>query len=260
MAVHVGYEGATRCTDGPAPGARAFMAWFLGAYGGRGGRNLGIYNCRSVRGGTTTSLHGEGRAVDFGINPHGAAYGTALAEQLRLHSAELGVQCVIWNRLIWSGSYPHAGWRRYSGVNPHLDHLHVELTRAAARSLTAAHVQRILAPAPPRDWFDMATEADLRRVMLDVLRTPMPRAGDGQTGTTSIWEVARWSDSAIRTARGDTGLVRKLVEALAVKVDALAARTASGDAAISRGEFDDLMRRVLAIEARLVPSDPGGTS
>jgi hypothetical protein len=122
------------------------MAWFLGAYAGQGGKNLGIFNCRQVRGSTrTTSLHGEGRACDFGINPHGAAYGTLLAEKLRLHSAELGIQCLIWNRRIWSGSYPDAGWRAYTGTNPHVDHIHLELSRAAARSLTPEHVHRVLA-------------------------------------------------------------------------------------------------------------------
>lgn len=148
MGVFVGYQGAKSCTTGPQPGARALMSWFLGAYSGRGGKNLGIFNCRSVRGASTTSLHGEGRAVDFGINPHGAAYGDQLAELLRSRSAELGIQCIIWKRRIWSGSQPHAGWRPYSGVNPHLDHLHVELSWAAARDLTAARVAQILGAAP----------------------------------------------------------------------------------------------------------------
>lgn len=120
------------------------MAVFLGLYKARGGTNLGIYNCRTVRGGTTTSLHGEGRACDFGINPHGAKWGDELAEVLRRHSAELGVQCVIWNRRIWSGSYPQAGWRPYRGTNPHVDHIHVELSRHAANTLTEARAHAVL--------------------------------------------------------------------------------------------------------------------
>jgi hypothetical protein len=149
MTVHVGYQPAKACTDGPTPGALALMSWLIAIYGSRGGKNLGIFNCRTVRGGTTTSLHGEGRALDFGINPHGARYGTELAEQLRANSAELGVQCIIWNRRIWSGSYPQAGWRTYSGVNPHVDHLHVELSWDAARTLTAARVAQVLGGPPP---------------------------------------------------------------------------------------------------------------
>lgn len=148
MGVFVGYQGARSCTTGPQPGARALMSWFLGAYSGRGGKNLGIFNCRTVRGGSTTSLHGEGRAVDLGIVPHGATYGDELAELLRARSAELGIQCIIWKRRIWSGSRPHDGFRPYSGVNPHLDHLHVELSWAAARDLTAARVAQVLGSAP----------------------------------------------------------------------------------------------------------------
>lgn len=143
------YEPATRCTDGPSPGAKALMAWFLGNFAAQGGRNLGIYNCRTVRGGSTRSLHGEGRALDFGINPHGAQYGTLLAERLRQVSGELGVQCIIWNRRIWSAAYPDAGWRPYSGTNPHLDHIHLELSKVAAASLTPQMIQSVL--APPRN-------------------------------------------------------------------------------------------------------------
>lgn len=132
MSIHHGYEGAGQtCADGPAPGARGAMAWFLGTYQDQGGKNLGIYNCRKIRGGSTPSMHSEGRAVDFGINPHGAKYGSKLAEQLRLNSEELGVQCIIWNKRIWSGK--KSTWLPYNGVNPHVDHIHVSLTRAAAR-------------------------------------------------------------------------------------------------------------------------------
>ena len=138
------YEPARTCTGGPTPGAKALMAWFLGKYAHAGGKNLGIYNCRTVRGGTTTSLHGEGRACDFGINPHGASWGTGLAELLRSRSGELGIQCIIWDRRIWSGSYPDEGWRAYSGTNPHVDHIHLELSRSAAASLTPQQIQRAL--------------------------------------------------------------------------------------------------------------------
>ena len=147
MTLYRSYQKAERCTGGPTPGAKALMAWFLGRWGNVGGKNLGIYNCRSVRGGTTTSLHGEGRACDFGINPHGAQYGDQIAEMLRSKSAELGVQCVIWRKQIWSGAKPDAGWRHYSGTNPHLDHIHVELSRTAAQTLTPQAIDRVFAVA-----------------------------------------------------------------------------------------------------------------
>ena len=147
MTLYRGYEPARRCTGGPTSGARALMSWFLGQYGDDGGKNLGIYNCRAVAGSSTTSLHGEGRACDLGVNPHGAQWGTALADRLRLSSAALGVQCVIWNRRIWSGSYADLGFRAYTGTNPHRDHLHVELSRTAADVLTPARIHQILTGA-----------------------------------------------------------------------------------------------------------------
>jgi hypothetical protein len=166
MSLHVGYEAARTCTGGPTPGAKALMSWFLGQYGSRGGTNLGIYACRQVRGSSTTSLHGEGRACDFGVTPHSAAWGDELAEQLRLHSGELGIQCVIWNRRIWSGAYPAAGFRPYRGTNPHVDHLHVELTRGAAAALTPHRVHDVLSGG---DWLAMATMNEVRAVVREEL-------------------------------------------------------------------------------------------
>lgn len=155
MAIYTGpYVGAKSCTSGPRPGAWGAMDYFLAAYKSKGGVNTGIYNCRSVRGGRTTSLHGEGRAADFGIRPYGAKYGTALANALVAHSKELGIQCVIWNRKIWSSSYPHSGWRRYNGVASHTDHIHVEFTWArakAGRKETARHFAKVLGGVKPGD-------------------------------------------------------------------------------------------------------------
>ena len=155
MAIFTGaYRGARSCTSGPQPGAWGAMDYFLSAYKSKGGVNTGIYNCRSVRGGRTTSLHGEGRAADFGIRPYGARYGTALANALVAFSKELGIQCVIWNRKIWSSSYPHSGWRRYNGVASHTDHIHVEFTWArakAGRKETAQHFAKVLGGVKPGD-------------------------------------------------------------------------------------------------------------
>jgi hypothetical protein len=139
MAIYNGYVGAKTCTQGPTTGARGAMSWFLAKYADDGGLNAGIYNCRPIRGSTrTTSLHGEGRAVDLAIRPYSAKYGSELADLIRRHSAELGIQCVIWNRRIWSGYYDE--FRPYTGKNPHVDHLHVELSWTAANGSTAATV------------------------------------------------------------------------------------------------------------------------
>lgn len=139
-----GYVGAKSCTSGPTVGAKNLVSWYLRDYGPKGGKNLGIYNCRTVRGGTTTSLHGEGRAADLGT-PTSNTWSWAIAEFLRAHSAELGIQCIIHNRKIWSSSA--AGWRAYTGVAAHFDHLHVELTWAAANGgLTVAKIDSVSQP------------------------------------------------------------------------------------------------------------------
>src|SRR5690606_17515985 len=82
----------------------------------------------------TTSFQGEGRAMDFGLRWYDKIeVFEEFAEQLRLNSAELGIQCIIFNRKIFSGGYASKGWHRYTGVNPHTDHLHVEFSWTAAR-------------------------------------------------------------------------------------------------------------------------------
>ena len=132
MSLLTKYEGAKTCTGVAQTGARGAMAWFLAAYATHGALNSGIYNCRSVRGGSTTSLHGEGRAADFGLKwLKDLPIYSVLAEQLRKNSQALGIQCVIFNRRIWSAG--HTGWRAYTGVSPHTDHLHVEFSWTAAR-------------------------------------------------------------------------------------------------------------------------------
>lgn len=145
------YYGATKCSSGPTPGARGMLSWYTGAYREEKGTNLGIYNCRAVRGGVSTSIHGVGRAGDLGT-PVTNDWSWNLAELIRLHSDELGVQCIIHRRRIWSNSHCNEGWRYYDGLAAHYDHLHVELTPAAAarsEAETVALWQRILGDPSP---------------------------------------------------------------------------------------------------------------
>jgi len=148
MSIHTGYEPAVQCSGRGQDGAKQLMAWYLGAYSAKGGKNLGIYNCRPVAGSDTLSLHGEGRACDLGV-PVGAGWAQTLADALVGGSAELGIQLVIHNRKVWSGRRPFEGWRAYGGSNPHTDHLHVELSWQAARDLTAARIQAHLSSLEP---------------------------------------------------------------------------------------------------------------
>lgn len=138
------YEPARQCTGQAQDGAKALMSWVLGAFGEKGARNLGIYNCRPIRGtNNTTSLHGEGRAIDVGF-PIGDPDGDVLQELLQKYSGILGIQCIIYEREIWSGAHWDEGWRYYPGTNPHVDHLHIELSWHAANTLTAELIEQVL--------------------------------------------------------------------------------------------------------------------
>jgi hypothetical protein len=98
------------------------------------GSSLGTYVCRPVRGGTTLSLHGEGRAVDWGLNAYDAgqkAIGDQLKAFLISKSASWGIEEVIWNRRYWARS---SGDIYYNGENPHTDHVHIGLNWCGAKN------------------------------------------------------------------------------------------------------------------------------
>lgn len=137
------WQAARACTGRPEDGARALMSWVLKKYGDEGAYNLGIYNCRTVRGGYTTSMHGEGRAIDVGV-PVGGEVGRKILRRLIKRVGSLGIQAIIFERKIYSAKSPEG--RYYGGVNPHYDHLHIEMTREAADKLTYKRINQILSP------------------------------------------------------------------------------------------------------------------
>lgn len=145
------WQGANVCTGGPTPGASALLAYWLETYRPPGS-SMGIYNCRTVRGGSTTSLHGEGRAVDLGVPVTAAGHATMwrFLQALAPHAYRLGVQLVIFDRTIWSARRSPAG-DRYTGVHPHRDHAHVELTWNSARTLNLATLRAVLGSANEED-------------------------------------------------------------------------------------------------------------
>lgn len=154
MSFPVVYDTATTPTKGPQPGAVALRDWILANYSQLG--DLGIYNNRSVRGGQSLSTHAEGRAIDIGTpsetapTPEARNDGRNLRRHLIAHHAELGVQLIIFDRLVWSAVRHDEGLRPYRGSNPHRGHLHIELNRAAAVALTPSMILDALgAPMPP---------------------------------------------------------------------------------------------------------------
>ena len=140
----VAYERAgARCSAGATFGAMA-LGDFVQRHFGRlintsvPGSGVQIYNCRRVNGGSSMSLHAEGRALDLFIPTSGEANnakGDTIANYLVENAEHIGVQMIIWDRTIWQANRDPQ-WRCYTGRHSHNDHIHVELTRAAAQGAT----------------------------------------------------------------------------------------------------------------------------
>ncbi|MGI8381660.1 hypothetical protein ACR0S4_24105 [Priestia megaterium] len=81
---------------------------------------MGGYNNRNVRGGSSKSMHAYGRAFDIGGS---AKTMSKIAEWARTHMNNL--QYAIYNRRI-AGPGMGSKWRKYSGQNPHVDHVHLD--------------------------------------------------------------------------------------------------------------------------------------
>lgn len=68
--------------------------------------------------------------------------GHQLIQRLRPFVGRLGIQCIIFDRTIWSRSSPNG--TRYNGTHPHYDHIHIELTRFAAQALNLATIVAVV--------------------------------------------------------------------------------------------------------------------
>lgn len=79
--------------------------------------------------------HGVGRALDFmitGVAGSDNAAGDLIADYLWSNRKRLGVKWIIWDRRIRSTSPGKPStWTRYTGKNPHTDHVHVFFGTAA---------------------------------------------------------------------------------------------------------------------------------
>lgn len=141
---YVGYQGASRCLGRAQPGA-IFLGDYIRQHFGHlmnlnvDGRGVQIYNCRSVRGGSSTSLHSEGRAIDIFIPLTGGradnAKGDIIANWLMTNAQRIGVQYMIWDRSRYRASGSNRQ-RCYSGSYHHENHIHIELSWAGARKET----------------------------------------------------------------------------------------------------------------------------
>lgn len=112
-------------------GVVAFMDVILFLFRGRGATNLGIYNRRSVRGGSGWSLHAVGRAADIGI-PN-KTLGDEIWLRLIRAATKIGAAEIIWWGQRWTAE---TGVRRYTGDDNHHTHIHVGFTREMADNPT----------------------------------------------------------------------------------------------------------------------------
>ncbi len=153
------YDPQTRCAPQPRPGAVELGRWVVRRYGGSFG---GI--SRPCRRGTT-SEHYEGRAFDWTVSA------SRRADRLRVRrlladlravdrwnnpdarARRMGVMYLIWNDHLysaWNGydpePYRSSTCRRIrtcSATLRHRDHVHLSLTRRAARGETSWYVGRL---------------------------------------------------------------------------------------------------------------------
>ncbi|MFC6153673.1 hypothetical protein [Nocardioides yefusunii] len=74
----------------------------------------------------TDGEHGQGRAVDVMVS---GPVGWEIADHLRAHASELGIEYLIYEQKIWSVERGGEGWRamsdRGSATANHFDHVHV---------------------------------------------------------------------------------------------------------------------------------------
>ncbi len=146
------WSGGRNCSGSLTAGARALGRYLVENFAGA--RSFQGYACRQIRGSSGMSVHGTGRALDIFVPlDRGAAdndLGDPIGDWLIANADQIGIQLVIWDRTIWSGSRRAGSKARYySGAHPHHDHLHIELTPDAARQRTPFFGGRVAAPAAP---------------------------------------------------------------------------------------------------------------
>lgn len=135
--------GAKGCSGGYTAGANAVKAWLQRKF--RFTSSIGGYSCRPNTADTSqTSLHGEGRALDWFANAGVPAQRKSVDRFVRRVSKRgfrlgraMGIQELIFNDRIWTASRHTEGFREYTGPNPHTDHIHIGLNRPGAAKRTS---------------------------------------------------------------------------------------------------------------------------
>lgn len=134
------WSGGKNCTGTFTKGAAKLKAHLLSRYDGIS--TIGGYACRqNTANKAETSVHGTGRALDIMIPTiKGKAdntVGDEIANWLVVNAEDLGVQFIVWDQTKWNASYSSNKAKPYTGPNPHVDHIHVELDHDGAAMKTA---------------------------------------------------------------------------------------------------------------------------
>ena len=163
---YASYAGQSKCSPTARAGVVAFKSLLLATYPCT--YSGGITRSCSSGG---KSEHKEGRAFDWMVKyPHPAAdsvikwllatdkYGNKHANARRL-----GIMYMVWNRKIWGSYKASQGWRKYSGSNPHTDHIHFSFSWAGANKQTSFWTKPMPpANTPPRGYLDAADCSSVR--------------------------------------------------------------------------------------------------
>jgi hypothetical protein len=150
---YASYQPQTRCSPKAKPGTEVLARWLVRRYGGAVG---GISRACSR---TATSEHAEGRALDWTLDATSGrgrrvaraflrdAFATDRAGNPDALARRMGIMYVIWDDRMypaWSGFEPERYLssscprrRRCSATLRHRNHVHVSLTRSAARGTTS---------------------------------------------------------------------------------------------------------------------------
>ncbi|QDG52244.1 hypothetical protein FIV42_16310 [Persicimonas caeni] len=148
QAGNITYDDADQCigTGNPIlPGADRLASFLRDNFDGASRYDHTVY-CRSVRGGSSLSMHATGRAIDLYIPTIGEradnTAGDPVANYLIRNATQLGVQYFIWDKTQFNTSRGYTEdycknrcWEHGGGKHPHHDHLHIELTKYAANHL-----------------------------------------------------------------------------------------------------------------------------
>ena len=112
-------------------------------------------NCRGTGAGST-SQHARCRAWDLGlplVNGRANPVGHQIVQALIPKAGQLGLTELIWNRKRYSAAHPNG--TAYTGVSPHIDHIHGAHTLNATRLLNVPTIRFVMgdvqppAPQPP---------------------------------------------------------------------------------------------------------------